>query len=83
MPANFLLRIPPQKRKLAFFLHCFFFYRYTYLYKYNASDVSSFFFKILSIFGFQGTNNTSILTVLSVMKNKKLFYLSSLVKPVI
>ena len=42
MPANFLLRIPPQKRKLAFFLHCFFFYRYTYLYKYNASDVSSF-----------------------------------------
>ena len=59
MPANFLLRIPPQKRKLAFFLHCFFFYRYTYLYKYNASDVSSFFFKILSIFGFQGTTMDS------------------------
>ena len=54
MPANFLLQIPPQKRKLAFF-HCFFFFRYAYLHKHNASDVSSFFFKILSIFGFQGT----------------------------
>ena len=47
-------------KKLAFLFHCFFFYRYAYLNKHNASDVSSFFFKILSIFGFQGTTRIII-----------------------
>jgi len=82
MPANFLLRIPPQKRKLAFFfIVSSFIVMLTFIS--TTPRMSLLFFKILSIFGFQGTNNTSILTVLSVMKNKKLFYLSSLVKPVI